>query len=327
MNHLIAEKTLKKPRYPVVPLKVAVLMGGWSPERAVSLTSGRGVCGALQALGHQVFPVDPERDLEWLAKQLKTCAAGGKPDVVFNILHGPPGENGVIQGVLELLELPYTFSGVLASALAMDKGKSRAIATTAGLRCPQGMILSKQAYQDAGVSFFPHVVKPLQEGSTVGVTWVGTPQDQQTALSGWAFGEDVLVERYIPGREIQVAVLNGKALGAVEIRFDGPIFSYEAKYTSGKAIHLVPAPMDPVSYEGVLEMAETIHQALGCKGATRSDFRYDDTQGEPGVLYYLETNTQPGMTPLSLVPEIAAYFGWSYEDLVQWILEDGLCRN
>ncbi|MGL4426634.1 MAG: D-alanine--D-alanine ligase [Alphaproteobacteria bacterium] len=327
MNDLLSGKKLKRPSYPITPRKVAVLMGGWSPERPVSLTSGKGVCGALQTLGHQVFPVDPERDLEAFASQLKTCAMGGKPDVVFNILHGPPGENGVIQSVLELLGVPYTFSGVLASALAMDKGKSRSIARAAGLRCPQGVILSKQAYQQEGVSFFPHVVKPLQEGSTVGVTWVGTPQEQQAALRDWAFGEKILVESYVPGREIQVAVLNGKALGAVEIRFEGPIFSYEAKYVQGKAQHLIPAPMDPVSYEAALEMAETIHAALGCAGATRSDFRYDDTKGEPGTLYYLETNTQPGMTPLSLVPEIAAYLGWSYEDLVQWIVEDGLCRN
>ena len=330
-EHCLSQHTvtplLVKPSKPITPLRVAVLMGGFSPERDISLISGKGVCGALQNLGHQVFPVDPDPDLERFAQQVKTCAEGTSPDIVFNILHGPPGESGVIQGALELLGLPYTFSGVLASSLAMDKAKSRMIAASAGITCAQGLVLSPQVYPTADIPFFPHVIKPLDEGSTVGIQWISSKQEQQHALKDWHFGSEVLVERYIPGMELQVAVLGGKALGAVEIRFSGPIFSYESKYFSDATQYLIPPPIYPEAYEKVLEMAATMHRLLGCRGATRSDFRYDHTAGEPGKLYYLETNTQPGFTPTSLVPKIAAYVGWSYEEVIQWILEDGLCRK
>lgn len=313
-----------KPHQPVQPYRVAVLMGGWSDEREVSLTSGRGIVEALQKWGHTAFPLDPDRDLEKFALQLKTVCHGSPPDVVFNILHGRWGEDGVIQGVLELIGIPYTSSNVLGSSLAMNKVIARQIALSHGIRCPHGLLLSQEHYRKHGVSFFPHVVKPVQEGSTVGLRLIKTPADQEKALDQWTYGPHVLVETYIPGREINVSVFGGKAMGTIEICFEGEIFTYDIKYTDGKARHLVPAPIHPQAHAEIIKMAETMHQALHCKGVTRSDFRYDDTQGEPGVLYYLETNTQPGMTSLSLVPDTAAYYGWSYADVVQWILEDAL---
>lgn len=315
---------IPKPCFPVKPYRVVVLMGGWSDEREVSLTSGKGVVEALEKLGHTVFPLDPDRDLEKFAHQIKTGCDGHPPDVVFNILHGRWGEDGIIQGALELLRIPYTFSGVLGSSLAMNKAVARQIALSYGIPCPRGLLLLKERYLKEGVSFFPHVIKPVKEGSTVGVRLIKTPADQKHALDQWAYGESVLVEQYIPGREINVAVFGGKAMGSVEICFEGEIFTYEIKYTAGKARHLVPAPIHPQAQAEILRLAEKMHEALHCKGVTRSDFRYDDSKGEPGALYYLETNTQPGMTPLSLVPDIAAYDGWSYADVVQWILEDAM---
>lgn len=318
---------LAKPTGPTTPLRVAVLMGGFSPEREISLISGKGVCGALQTLGHKVFPVDPSPDLEQLARQIKTCANGEAPDVVFNILHGPPGESGVLQGALELLNLPYTFSDVLASSIAMDKAKSRMVAMSAGIPCPEGLVLPQHAYPTADIPFFPHVIKPLDEGSTVGIQWISSREEQKAALKDWHFGRELLVERYIPGIELQVPVMGGKALGVVEIRFSGPIFSYDSKYFSKQTEYIIPPPIAPQTHEALLDMASTMHRLIGCSGATRSDFRYDQTCGEPGKLYYLETNTQPGFTPTSLVPMVAASIGWSYEEVVQWILEDALCRK
>lgn len=319
MDHLIS-----KAKPPFKPYNVAVLMGGWSDERDVSLSSGQGVVKALQDLGHTAYPLDPHRDLETFARQIKTVCKGSPPEVIFNILHGRWGEDGVIQGILETTGIPYTFSGVLGSSLAMNKAVARQIALSHGIRCPEGQLFSLERYRKEGVSFFPHVVKPVGEGSTVGIRLIKAPAEQKNALDNWAYGDNVLVEKYIPGREINVSVFGGKAMGSVEICFEGEIFTYEIKYTAGKARHLVPAPIHPQVQTEILEMASVMHKALQCKGVTRSDFRYDDTKGEPGVLYYLETNTQPGMTSLSLVPDIAAYCGWSYNDIVQWILEDAM---
>lgn len=298
---------------------VAVLMGGWSSEREVSLTSGRACAKALREEGFKVTEVDVGRDL---AEQLAKI----KPDVAFNALHGPYGEDGTVQGLLEIMGIPYTHSGVLASALAMSKPMAKDVWRAHGLPMAEGKVVHRSTFTGGAVMPHPYVIKPLNEGSSVGVHIVMNgdnyqPQDD----AGWHFGEHVLVERYIPGREIQVAVMGDRVLGAIEIRAHGRFYDYEAKYTDGKATHLMPAPILKSAYEEVCALALKAHQVLGCRGVTRSDWRYDDTAGEPGKFYLLEINTQPGMTPLSLVPEIAAHQGLSFGQLVRWMVEDASC--
>ncbi|WP_298726918.1 D-alanine--D-alanine ligase [uncultured Ferrovibrio sp.] len=300
---------------------VAVLMGGWSSEREVSLTSGRACAKALREEGFSVTEIDVGRDL---AEQLAKI----KPDVAFNALHGPYGEDGTVQGLLEILGIPYTHSGVLASALAMNKPMAKDIWRAHGLPMAEGKVVHRSAFGKSPVLPHPYVIKPLNEGSSVGVHIVFEgdnyqPQDD----ASWRFGDYVLVERYIPGREIQVAVMGDRVLGAIEIRAHGRFYDYEAKYTDGKATHLMPAPVDKNVYEEICAQALKAHQALGCRGVTRSDWRYDDTAGEPGRFYLLEINTQPGMTPLSLVPEIAAHCGISFGELVRWMVEDASCAR
>lgn len=303
--------------------KVAVLMGGFSVEREVSLSSGQGVLKALQELGHEAIPIDVTRNMGELVQNLETH----KPDVVLNILHGRWGEDGCIPGLLEMMGIVYSHSGVLGSAISMNKVVARKICQFKGIRVPEGQV-AKLVDVCAGRTMNPpFVIKPIGEGSSVGVYII---LDEKTPLPDpqkWPFENEVLVERYIPGREIHVAVMGGKALGAIEIRPKGIFYDYEAKYTDGKADHLMPAPIHPEAYAQVLEWAERAHRAFECRGISRSDFRYDDTQGEPGMLYYLETNPQPGLTPLSLVPEIAAHQGITYAQLVQWMVEDASCRR
>lgn len=298
---------------------VAVLMGGWSSEREVSLTSGRAVSKALRAEGFAVSEIDVGRDLaEVLARK--------KPDVAFNALHGPYGEDGTVQGLLEIVGIPYTHSGVLASALAMSKPMAKQVWATHGLPMAEGKVVHRSVFRDGPVMDRPYVIKPLAEGSSVGVHIVQPGDNYQPADDAtWHFGEHVLVERYIPGREIQVAVMGERVLGAIEIRAHGRFYDYEAKYTDGKATHLMPAPIARAAYDQVCALALEAHRALGCRGVTRSDWRYDDTEGEPGRFYLLEINTQPGMTPLSLVPEIAAHQGIGFGQLVRWMVEDASC--
>ncbi len=298
---------------------VAVLMGGWSSEREVSLTSGRAVSKALKDEGFQVSEIDVDRDL---ASKLSSL----KPDVAFNALHGPFGEDGTVQGVLELLAIPYTHSGVLASALAMNKPMAKDVWRNHGLPMAEGKVVHRSAFRAGPVMPHPYVIKPLNEGSSVGVHIVFNgdnyqPQDDAT----WHFGEHMLVEQYIPGREIQIAVMGDRVLGAIEIRAHGRFYDYEAKYTDGKATHLMPAPLPKDIYDDICAKALKAHQILGCRGVTRSDWRYDDTDGGTGKFYLLEINTQPGMTPLSLVPEIAAHSGISFGQLVRWMVEDASC--
>lgn len=303
--------------------KVVVLMGGFSVEREVSLTSAQGVLQALEELGHEAIPLDVTRNMGELVESLRTH----NPDVVLNILHGRWGEDGCIQGLLEMMDIPYSHSGVLGSALAMNKVVARKICQIHGIRIPEGEVANFSDVCAGRVMAPPFVIKPIGEGSSLGVHII---LDEKTPLprsEEWVFEDDVLVERYIPGREIQVAVLDGKAIGAIEIRPHNGFYDYEAKYTDGKAVHLMPAPIHEDAYAQVLAWAETAHKALECRGVSRSDFRYDDTKGEPGQLYYLETNPQPGLTPLSLVPEIAAHTGMSYPQLVQWMIEDSSCRR
>lgn len=267
--------------------------------------SGKAVQTALDALGYQVTPIDAGADLP---EQLKACA----PDVAFNALHGRWGEDGCVQGILEWLKIPYTHSGVLASALAMDKPAAKRIFKTAGLRCAKGGVFSRDQILAEEVMARPYVIKPLNEGSSVGVSIIREGEALPTDLQG-----EYLVEEYIAGREIQVAVLDDKPLGAIEIVSKNTFYDYEAKYTDGAAEHLMPAPIEPDAYREVMELAARAHRVLGCRGLTRSDFRYS----EAGEFYILETNTQPGMTPLSLAPEIAAHAGIDFNELVAQLIK------
>ena len=300
---------------------VAVLMGGWSAEREVSLVSGAAVAKSLKAQGHKVTTIDIGRDVSELLAALHP-----RPNVVFNALHGRFGEDGIVQGMLEILGIPYTHSGVLASALAMDKPMARRLFRDAGLNVAEGMVLSRDEVLAGDFMVPPYVVKPINEGSSVGVRIVH-PGENQTpfADTAWPYGDEVLIERYIPGREIQVAVMGDKALGAIEIRPKSGFYDYEAKYTAGKADHLMPAPIAPAAYDEALDVALTAHRTLGCRGVTRTDLRFDDTEGGSGKFFVLEVNTQPGMTPLSLVPEIGAHKGISFDQLVSMIVEDASC--
>lgn len=300
---------------------IAVLMGGWSSEREVSLVTGEAVCTALAEEGFRVTPVDVGSDIFDVLSELK-------PDVAFNALHGRFGEDGCIQGMLEVLKIPYTHSGVLASALAMDKPRARQMFSSVAIPCPEGRVVHRDEVLAGSVFDPPYVLKPTNEGSSVGVRLVfegdnAPPIDE----ASWAYGDYVLMERYIPGREIQVAVMNDKPLGAIEVRPKKRFYDYEAKYTDGWADHVMPADIPKADYEESLRLALLAHQTLGCRGVSRSDLRYDDTSGGGGHLYMLEVNTQPGMTPLSLVPEIAAYNGISFGQLVAMLVQDAGCQR
>ncbi len=300
---------------------VAILMGGWSAEREVSLVSGAAVAGALVELGHRVSPIDVDRNAGREITELG-------PDVVFNALHGRYGEDGCFQGLLEVLGIPYTHSGVLASALAMDKPMAKTLFAREGLRCAEGRVVHRDEVLADEVMEAPYVIKPLNEGSSVGVKIVLEGDNcEPQADEPWNFGDQVLVERYIPGREIHVAVMGDAAVGAVEIRPKGRFYDYQAKYTEGFAEHLMPAPMAPERYRESLDIALRAHVALGCRGVSRADLRFDEESAEEGGFYLLEINTQPGLTPLSLVPEIAAHSGIGFVELVEWMLEDAGCQR
>ena len=300
--------------------QVAVLMGGWSAEREVSLDSGKACSDALKRCGYSVVDIDVEQNVAAVLEQMR-------PDVCFNALHGRFGEDGLIQGVLEIMGIPYTHSGVLASAIAMDKPVAKTLFDAAGLRCADGKVFTRKEILEGATYPKPFVIKPSNEGSSVGVTILLENENRDLADIPWTFGDEVLIETYIPGREIQVAVMGDQALGAVEIKPLGRFYDYEAKYTSGKAEHLMPAPLSKDRYEEVMELGLLAHKTLGCKGVSRTDFRFNDPGDGSGDFYILETNTQPGMTELSLVPEIAANSGISFEDLVRWMVEDASCNR
>jgi D-alanine-D-alanine ligase len=297
---------------------VAVLMGGWSAEREVSMSSGLACAEALKACGYDVTPIDVGRDVAQTLAQTK-------PDVCFNALHGRYGEDGYIQGLLEIMGLPYTHSGVMASAIAMNKPVAKELFSAAGMKCADGKIFSRQEILDGASYPKPFVIKPLNEGSSVGVTIFLEGDNMNLSELPWTFGDKVLIETYIPGREIHVAVMGEQALGAVEIKPYGRFYDYEAKYTSGKAEHLMPAPLSKDAYSEALDLALLAHQTLGCRGVSRSDFRLEEHDDGSSTFYILETNTQPGMTSLSLVPEIANHYGISFEELVRWMVEDASC--
>ncbi len=293
---------------------VAVLYGGLSSEREVSLVSGAACADALERRGFRVTRIDAGRDL---ATRLEETA----PDVVFNALHGRPGEDGTVQGLMDVLGYRYTHSGVLASALAMDKPLAKVLFEAAGMRCPEGRVGSLREVLDAALMAPPYVVKPAAEGSSLGVYIVldGEP-DELRQRNDWPYGGDLLVERYIPGRELTVAVLEGQAMAVTEIRPEVGFYDFRAKYSEGYARHVVPAELPDEITAICLDWAERAHAVLGCRGVSRADFRYDESQGADGI-YLLEVNTQPGMTPMSLVPEQAAHRGIAFDDLVVRLVE------
>jgi len=302
---------------------VAVLMGGWSNERPVSLKTGAGCAAALRRAGYTVTEVDVGRDVAEVLARLK-------PDVAFNALHGPFGESGMIQGVLELLQIPYTHSGVMASALAMNKHQAKILFKAAGIPVTDHVIVSRAEAARAHVMAPPYVIKPIADGSSFGVFIVKAETShppQELLREDWTSGEEMMVERFIPGRELTCAVMGDVALGVTEIVTDRTFFNYEAKYSEGGAIHVLPAQLKPKIYDKVQQFSLAAHAALGCRGLTRCDFRYNDAAGEDGELVLLEINTQPGMTEVSLAPEQAAHAGHTYEELVSWLVEDASCNR
>jgi D-alanine-D-alanine ligase len=306
---------------PFADLHVAVLMGGLSSEREVSLSSGGMCADALEGQVAKVTRVDAGRDLAQVLAALK-------PDVVFNALHGEWGEDGCVQGVLETLAIPYTHSGVLASALAMDKDKSKAVLRAAGVVVPGGGLFDRQEVARRHVIAPPYVIKPNAEGSSVGVYLVREGEDPCAATSdpSWTYGELVMVEPFIAGKELAVTVLGEKsgprALTVTDITPHKGFYDYEAKYAPGGSSHILPAHLPPHIFERALRESELAHTAMGCRGVSRSDFRYDDIKDD---LVLLEVNTQPGMTPTSLSPEQAAFVGMDYKTLVRWMVEDASC--
>jgi D-alanine-D-alanine ligase len=300
--------------------RVAVIYGGWSSEREVSVSSGTQMLRAAKAAGYDAVGVDAGRDL---AAQLAEI----KPDVVLNGLHGPWGEDGCVQGLLEIMGLPYSHSGVLASALAMDKLKSKAVYKSAGLPVAEDKQVTREEAAAGHPLKPPYVVKPVNEGSSFGVLIVreGSNGPPQGLLGeSWHYGDYLMAEEFIPGRELTVAVLGDRALAVTEITTLRDYYDFDAKYSAGGSQHVIPADLPERITRLAMDYALQAHQALGCRGATRSDFRYDDKRDR---LVILETNTQPGMTPTSLVPEQAAFVGMSFEGLVAWMIEDASCRR
>ena len=296
---------------------VAVLMGGWSAEREISLRSGKACADALERQGFRVSRIDVGRDVA-------AVLAATAPEVVLNVLHGRPGEDGTIQGILEVMQIPYSHSGVLASALAMEKDHAKTALSAAGVPVPHGCVVSRFVAAKAHALERPYVIKPIAEGSSVGVFIVTKEHahpPQELTREDWSFGENVLCETYIPGLELTCAVMGDRALDVIEIVPTVSFYDFEAKYAPGGSKHLLPAPLKPNVYQEVRSLALQAHQALGCRGVSRADFRYDERAGTAG-LYCLEVNTQPGMTETSLVPELAAYAGITFEELVRWMVED-----
>ena len=297
---------------------VAVLMGGWSAEREISLRSGKACADALARRGYRVTRIDVGRDI---AAVLTTV----NPDVALNVLHGRPGEDGTLQGILEILAIPYTHSGVMASAVAMQKDVAKVLFTAAAVPVPTGSVVSRLEAAKGHVLAPPYVIKPIAEGSSVGVFIVREDHahpPQELTRADWPYGERVIVEQYIPGKELTCAVMGDEALGVIEIVPTVRFYDYEAKYAPGGSKHLLPAPISPFVYQEARRLALAAHRALGCRGVSRADFRYDDRVEGTGGLVCLEVNTQPGMTETSLVPELAAHAGITFDELVQWMVED-----
>jgi D-alanine-D-alanine ligase len=301
--------------------RVAVLLGGKSAERDVSLSSGAGCAKALRDEGFDVVEIDPIND------GLEAALLAAKPDAVFNALHGRWGEDGCVQGLLELLRIPYSHSGVLTSAVAMHKERTKDIYRAAGLPVVNSIVCDRREAGSRHMMEPPYVVKPVNEGSSVGVFIIRKGDNRPPEALGsdtWNLSNEMMVEEYVPGKELTVAVMGGKALGVTEITTELAFYDYEAKYASGGSTHTLPARIPEAVTQEAMHLAERAHAALGCRGVSRTDLRYDDTKSKPRLIL-LETNTQPGMTPTSLVPEQAAYKGYSYRALCRWIVEDSSC--
>jgi D-alanine-D-alanine ligase len=297
---------------------VAVLMGGWSAEREISLRSGRACADALTRQGYRVTRIDVGRDIAALLTTVK-------PDVALNVLHGRPGEDGTLQGLLEVLAIPYTHSGVMASSVAMQKDVAKVLFRASGVPVPEGIVASRFDAAREHLLPPPYVIKPIAEGSSVGVFIITVEHahpPQELTREDWAYGDQVIVEKYIHGKELTCAIMGEQALGVIEIVPTVRFYDYEAKYAPGGSKHILPAPISPFVYQQARELALGAHRALGCRGVSRADFRYDDRIEGTGGLVCLEVNTQPGMTETSLVPELAAHAGISFDELVRWMVED-----
>ncbi len=305
---------------PAAETHVAVLMGGWAAERPVSLASGAGCAKALRSVGYKVTELDVTQSIVSDLQRLK-------PDIAFNALHGPFGEDGCMQGILEMLRIPYTHSGVLASALAMRKDRAKVVAAAAGVLVARGVTASRFEVAKRHVMEPPYVAKPVANGSSFGVYIVKDGRShppQELAKADWPLGDEILVEAFVKGRELTCAVMGEKggarALGVIEIiPHVGAFYDYDSKYAPGGSTHVLPAEIKPNVYQKIQQQAVTAHEALGCRGVSRSDFRYDD---ETDTLIWMEVNTQPGMTETSLVPELAAHAGMSFGELVRWMVDD-----
>jgi len=300
--------------------KIAVLAGGRSAEREVSLSSGRGVVKALREEGFDAVALDPGDNP---GQQLFEA----RPDAAFNALHGRFGEDGTVQGLLELMRIPYTHSGVLASALAMHKERTKDVYRAAGLPVVKSIVVDRHEVAGRHLMEPPYVIKPVNEGSSVGIYIIRKGDNRPPAELGsdrWTLSSEMMVEEFVPGRELTVSVMGDRALGVTEITTDFEFYDYETKYAPGGSRHILPAQIPQKAGEEAMELAVAAHKALGCRGVTRTDFRYDDT-GPKHRMILLETNTQPGMTPTSLVPEQAALAGMSYAKLCRWIVEDASC--
>lgn len=300
---------------------VAVLMGGWSSERKISLSSGENCAKALEQKGYRVSRVDVGRDVA-------SVLAALKPDVAFNALHGPFGEDGTIQGLLEILAIPYTHSGVLASALAMHKLLAKTVLAAAGVPVAESVAVTREEAAREHPMAPPYVIKPVQEGSSLGVVIVregANAPAMQLLSEEWIYGDELMAERFIAGRELTCAVVADEPTDVIEIVTEGRFYDFDAKYAPGGSIHILPAKLSPVVYQNVRMLTRRAHEALGCRGVSRADFRFDERADGSGELICLEVNTQPGMTPTSLVPEMAAYAGMDFPSLVAWMVEDASC--
>lgn len=300
---------------------VAVLMGGWSSEREISLSSGEECAKALKNKGYRVSAIDIDRNIA-------AVLAETKPDVAFNALHGPFGEDGAIQGVLEVMCIPYTHSGVLASAVAMHKLMAKAVLEDAGVPMAESRAVTREEAARSHPMDPPYVVKPVAEGSSFGVVIVpeGANGPSRDLLSSdWAYGDDLMAERFIPGRELTCCMIGSEPTAVLEIQSPGRFYDFDAKYSPGGSIHVVPAELSSFVYQNVRMLTERAHRALGCRGVSRVDFRFDERPDGSGELICLEVNTQPGLTPTSLVPEMAAHAGMDFGSLVAWMVEDASC--
>jgi D-alanine-D-alanine ligase len=303
-------------------ISVAVLMGGWNSEREVSLRSGEAAYEALIKLGYKAVKIDFSRDV---FNQIQAI----KPDVIFNALHGQYGEDGRIQGFLDILNIPYTHSGIVASAICMDKILSRKICEISGVKTPTYGILKKgfiaensKIINEIGK---PFVIKPINEGSSVGVEVILADMNFDLAEYEWKYGDEIIIEKYLAGQEIQVAIIDNKALGAIEVRPHGLFYDYKCKYTAGMTDYIMPAEISEEKYREVLNLAERCHKVIGCSGVSRIDFILNNKNGGDNNFYLLEVNTHPGFTPTSLVPKIAKHVGISFDDIVKYLVESAKC--